>query len=115
MVRLGLSDMSNKIESTNKNIARQHKLKKHCRITRYAGYLDAKGKQKTSVKAPYPIVPTYGVHGHTLATSRRVSCGVNRRIVDNTRTRSGFNEFDQDVSYNHVKQNHTLISLCSRN
>jgi hypothetical protein len=30
------------------------------------------------------------VCNHTLAISLRVSCGVNRRIVDNTRTRFGF-------------------------
>jgi hypothetical protein len=32
-------------------------------------------------------------HAHTFAIRRRVSCGVNRRIVDNTRTRSGLKEF----------------------
>lgn len=57
------------------------------------------------------------VCNHTLAISLRVSCGVNRRIVDNTRTRFGFMKLIRTsyITKKTAERGRTLISLCSRN
>ncbi len=48
--------------------------------------------------------------GYTLAMSLRVSCGVNRRIVDKTRTRFGWKECVS--TYNQPAENGVPSYLC---
>jgi hypothetical protein len=112
----GLSGTSNKHSPTIKNIARNHK-SKHCQITIYARYKNMNGQTKSKCKVgAVPHRSEQGLYSHTLATSLRVSCGVNRRMVDNTRIRS---VLKKDLSgrffFSRVQHKRTLISLCSRN